>query len=118
MLSGNVESVSEKPQTLLNCLGRCFSLAKDYCLSAGSEILFLYVITEHSSGSSSSFCREHNSFPVRRDVSKGMLLTEKEIGCAQGNARKKDIIFPNELANSLCICGRIIFMNIQQGLGE
>lgn len=113
VLSGNVESVSAKPQTLLNCLGRCFSLAEDYCLSAGSEILFLYIVREHSSGSSSSFCREHNSFQ-----GKGILLTEKETGCVQGKTRKKDIIFPSELANSLCIYRYIIFMNIEQGWRE
>lgn len=105
--------ISKMQQTLLKHLGKCFSLAKDYCLSAGPEILFLYVRREHWSGSSSSSCREHNS-----PQGKGMPLTEKEIGCVQGNARKKNIMFPNELANNLYIYGHIIFMNMEKGLRE
>lgn len=49
---------------------------------------------------------------------RGMPLTEKEIGCVQGNARKKDIVFPNELANNLYIERHIIFMNMEKGLRE
>lgn len=49
---------------------------------------------------------------------RGMPLTEKEIGRVQGNARKKDIVFPNELANNLYIERHIIFMNMEKGLRE
>lgn len=49
---------------------------------------------------------------------RGMPLTEKEIGCVQGNAGKKDIMFPSELANNLYIYRHIIFMNMEKGWRE
>lgn len=47
-----------------------------------------------------------------------MSLPEKENGRVQGNARKKDIMFPSELANNLCIGRHKIFMNTEKVLRE
>lgn len=40
VLSDDVDRVNKKQQTLLKHLGKCFSLAKDYCLPTGPDIFF------------------------------------------------------------------------------
>ena len=51
---------------------------------------------------------------------KGCLSQKRRllVCCVQGNARKKDIMFPNKLANNLYVYGHVIFMNKEKGLRE